>query len=142
MLVRMVLRALACTVSLACRCARGLRTPTHACLLACTMLLASTVLLRAALCRVHDGAHTQLIVMVACVRDVACVHDVACLHDVAHTQLFVVHDVAHTQLFVVGGHSADDVVLSEVECYVPAADKWLPCAPLGCARSGLALCAV
>ena len=53
-----------------------------------------------------------------------------------------VRDVACMQLFVVGGHSADDVVLSEVECYVPAADKWLPCAPLGCARSGLALCAV
>lgn len=46
------------------------------------------------------------------------------------------------RLYVVGGNTGDDTVTGSVECYVPAMDTWCPCAPLGCSRSGLGLCAM
>ncbi len=41
-----------------------------------------------------------------------------------------------------GGGVDEGSVHASVECYDVAAGRWRPCAPLGCGRSGLALCAV
>lgn len=41
-----------------------------------------------------------------------------------------------------GGGMDEGSVHASMECYDVAAGRWRPCAPLGCGRSGLALCAV
>jgi hypothetical protein len=46
------------------------------------------------------------------------------------------------KLYAVGGAEADEVILDAVECYVPAADSWLRCAPISCPRTGLSVCAL
>ena len=48
----------------------------------------------------------------------------------------------HDQLYVAGGSGGDDRIHESVECYVPAAGKWMPVAPIGHARTGLSLAAI